>query len=149
MTDTTTIRPFTAASFDQYLAEEKLMASRCMDCGALHLPPRAICPECYSENLEWTETSGKGKLVGFTVVVIVPTFMAEQGFGRNNPYVSGIVELDEGVKVSAHINGLDATKPAEIQVGTPLEVDFVTFGEGDETKTRIRTKCGMASRTTI
>ena len=140
MTDTTTIRPFTAASFDQYLAEEKLMASRCMDCGALHLPPRAICPECYSENLEWTETSGKGKLVGFTVVVIVPTFMAEQGFGRNNPYVSGIVELDEGVKISARIIDVDVTKPEEIKIGTPLTVEFVSFGEGDNAKTYLAFK---------
>ncbi len=62
MTETTTIRPFTVASFDQYLAEGKLMASRCEDCGELTLPPRAICPKCHSENMAWTETSGKGKL---------------------------------------------------------------------------------------
>jgi len=134
------IRPFTAASFDQYLAESKLMASRCEDCGELTLPPRAICPKCHSEKMTWTETSGKGKLAGFTVISIAPTFMIEQGYGRNNPYVSGIVELDEGVKVSAHINGLDATQPAEIKVGTPLAVDFVTFGEGDNAKTYLAFK---------
>ena len=140
MTETTTIRPFTVASFDQYLTESKLMASRCEDCGELTLPPRAICPKCHSENMAWTETSGKGKLAGFTVISIAPTFMIEQGYGRNNPYVSGIVELDEGVKISARINGLDATKPEEIKVGTPLEVDFVTFGEGDEAKTYLAFK---------
>ncbi len=66
--------------------------------------------------------------------------MIEQGYGRDKPYISGIVELDEGVKVSARINGLDATKPAEIKVGTPLEVDFVTFGEGDNAKTYLAFK---------
>jgi len=136
----TIIRPFTAVSFDQYIAEGKLMASRCEDCGELTLPPRAICPKCHSEKLAWTETSRKGKLVGFTVISIAPTFMIEQGYGRNNPYVSGIVELDEGVKVSAHITGLDATKPEEIKVGTSLAVDFVTFGEGDNVKTYLAFK---------
>ena len=140
MTETTTIRPFTVASFDQYLAEGKLMASRCEDCGELTLPPRAICPKCHSEKMAWTETSGKGKLAGFTVISIAPTFMIEQGYGRDNPYVSGIVELEEGVKVSARINGLDATKPEEIKVGTALEVDFVTFGEGDNAKTYLAFK---------
>ena len=140
MTETTTIRPFTVASFDQYLAESKLMASRCEDCGELTLPPRAICPKCHSEEMAWTETSGKGTLAGFTVISIAPTFMIEQGYGRDNPYVSGIVELEEGVKVSARINGLDATKPEEIKVGTALEVDFVTFGEGDNAKTYLAFK---------
>jgi uncharacterized OB-fold protein len=135
MTDTATIRPFTAASFDQYLAEGKLMASRCVNCGTLNLPPRAICPKCHSENLEWTETSGKGKLAGFTVVSIAPTFMIEQGYGRDKPYASGIVELEGGVKISARITGVDATKPEEIKVGTPLTVDFITVGEGEEAKT--------------
>jgi hypothetical protein len=135
MTDTTTIRPFTAASFDQYLAEGKLMASRCTDCEALNLPPRAICPKCHSENLVWTETSGVGKLAGFTVVYIAPTFMAKQGYGRDKPYVSGIVELDEGVKVSARITGVETTKPEEIKVGAALTVEFITVGVGEEAKT--------------
>jgi uncharacterized OB-fold protein len=140
MTDITTIRPFTAASFDQYLAEGKLMASRCTDCGTLNLPPRAICPKCHSENLEWTETSGKGELAGFTVVSIAPTFMIEQGYGRDKPYVSGVVELDEGVRISARIMGVDATKPEEIKVGTPLTIDFITVGESDEVKTYLAFK---------
>jgi len=140
MTDTTTIRPVTAASFDQYLAEGKLMASRCADCGTLSLPPRAICPKCHSENMEWTETSGKGKLAGFTVISIAPTFMIEQGYGRDKPYVSGIVELEEGVKISARIMGVDATKPEEIQVGVPLTVDFITVGEDDKAKTYLAFK---------
>ena len=135
-----TIRPFTVASFDQYLAEGKLMASRCEDCGELTLPPRAICPKCHSHNMAWTETGGKGKLAGFTVISIAPTFMIEQGYGRDNPYVSGIVELDEGVKVSARVTGLDTSKPEEIKVGTPLTVDFVTFGEGDNAKTYLAFK---------
>ena len=141
MTETiTTIRPFTAASFDQYLTESKLMASRCADCGTINLPPRPICPKCHSENLEWNETEGKGKLAGFTVVYIAPIFMIEQGYGRENPYVSGIVELDEGVKISARIIGVEATKPEEIKVGAPLTVDFITVGEGDATKTYLAFK---------
>ena len=127
-------RPFTAASFYQYISNGKLMASRCNDCGALYLPPRAICPKCHSQNMAWVETSGKGKLAGFTVVYIAPTFMIEQGFSRENPYVTGVVELEEGVKISARILGVDPSRPETIRVGTPLVLEMVEIGEGETRK---------------
>ena len=138
--ETTTVRPFSAAAFDQYLAEHKLMAARCTKCGGVYAPPRAICPKCRSEEMEWVETSGRGKLAGFTIIYSGPTFMVEQGFDRKNPYVSGIVELEEGGFISARITGLDISKPAEIRIGTPLSVDFVEFGEGDTKKTYLAFK---------
>ena len=131
--ETITARPFTSAAFDQYIAEHKLMASRCTKCGGSYVPPRAICPKCHSDEMEWVETSGKGKLAAFTVIYSGPTFMVEQGFDRKNPYVSGIVELEEGTCISARITGLDPALPTEIKIGTPVSVDFIEFGE-DETK---------------
>ena len=133
--ETTTIRPFSAAAFNQYIAEHKLMATRCTKCDKTYTPPRAICPNCHSEEMEWTEVSGKGKLSGFTVIYSGPTFMAEQGFDRANPYISGIVELEEGTNISARIIDLDPLKPNKIKIGTPLNVDFVEFGEGEAKKT--------------
>jgi len=133
--ETTMIRPFSAAAFDQYIAEHRLMAARCTYCGGLYVPPRAICPKCHSEALEWAETSGKGKLAAFTVIYSGPTFMVEQGFDRKNPYVSGIVELEEGICISARITGLDPSRPAEIRIGAPLDVEFVEVGEGEAKKT--------------
>jgi uncharacterized OB-fold protein len=134
MSEATTLRPFSAASFDKYLSEHKLMAARCTQCGGLYVPPRAICPTCQSEELEWVETSGTGKLAAFTVIYSGPTFMMEQGFDRKNPYVSGIVELEEGPRISARITGLDPAKPAEIRIGTSLSLDFVEVGEGGAKK---------------
>lgn len=133
--ETTTVRPFTSAAFDQFIAEHKLMASRCTKCGESYVPPRAICPKCHSEEMEWVETSGKGKLAAFTVIYSGPTFMVEQGFDRKNPYVSGIVELEEGARMSARITGVDPTKPNEIKIDSPMTVDFVGFGDGERKKT--------------
>jgi len=137
MTDTTTSRPFTAAAFNQFLAENKLMGSHCPHCMATYLPPRAICSQCLSGNLEWVEVSGKGKLAAFTSIYIAPTFMIEQGFDRNNPYLTGIVELDEGPKISARLVGFDAARPEQAEIGTPLKVTFIEYGEGDEKKTAL------------
>ena len=131
----TASRPFTAASFYQYLAEEKLMGSRCPHCAAIYLPPRAICPQCHGETLEWVELSGEGVLAAFTSISIAPTFMIEQGFDRNNPYLTGIVELAEGPKISARLLGFDAAQPQQAQIGASLTVEFLTHGEGEQQKT--------------
>ena len=127
-------KPFTAASFSEYLAENKLMGSHCPACNESFLPPRALCPHCFGDELDWVEFSGKAKLAAFTSIAIAPTAMIEAGYGRDNPYVAGIVELEEGVKVSAQILDLDASQPEAIKIGTPLQVAFVERGEGDAKK---------------
>ncbi len=126
------MRPFTEASFRQYLSEKKLMGSYCSECNQVHLPPRAFCGDA---KLEWREMSGKGKLVAFTVIYIAPQSMIDAGYDRNNPYVTGIVELEEGVRISAFIQGLDAKKPNSITIGMPLTVDFIERGKGDDKQT--------------
>lgn len=136
----TTVRPFSVAAFNQYIGEHRLMATRCTNCGSVYAPPRAICPKCHSENLEWIETTGRGKLATFTVIYSGPTFMVEQGFDRKNPYVSGIVQLEEGIRISARITGVDPSRPEEIRIGTPLNVDFLEFGEGEAKKTYLAFK---------
>ena len=129
-----TERPFTPASFSQFLNEKKLMGSHCAHCNSDFLPPRAICPKCYSDQLEWVEFSGKAKLAAFTSIYIAPTAMIEAGYGRDNPYLAGVVELDEGPKISGQILGPDPRKPDEIEIGTLLMVEFVERGEGEAKK---------------
>lgn len=125
-------RPFTAAAFSQYLAEHTLAGTRCTECGSVYLPPRAICPACQSSALEWTEFSGKGALAAFTSIFVGPSAMVAQGYDRTHPYVSGIVELEEGVAISARILGVDALQPEVAWIGTPLTVNCLEEGEGDQ-----------------
>jgi hypothetical protein len=135
-------RPFTAASFNQYLAEHKLMGTRCPACEATYIPPRAICPACHGDALGWVELSGHGKLAAFTSIYVGPSAMVAEGYDRNNPYVSGIVELAEGAKISARILGVDARQPDVAWIGTPLTVTFVDHGEGDSKSTVLAFSAG-------
>ncbi len=127
--------PFTAAGFQELLNEKKLMAARSASSGKLFLPPRPIDPETLSDEMEWVELSGEGKLVAYTTVSIGTSAMIEAGYDRNNPYCTGIVELAEGPRFSAQISGVDTTNPASIQIGLPLRATFVERGEGEDTKT--------------
>jgi len=126
---------FTSANFNKFLSEHKLMGTRCTKCGGLYLPPRAICPECHSDQIEWVELSGQGKLAAFSAVFIGPSAMNAEGYDRTNPYCAGIVELAEGVKISARVLGVDAKHPANIAIGTPLTVEYLDKGEGEQKKT--------------
>jgi uncharacterized protein len=124
-------RPFTFASFNQYLSERRLMGTRCPACDRIYLPPRAVCPRCHGGSLEWVELAGRGRLAAYTCIYVAPSAMIAAGYGRDNPYCSGIVELDEGVKMSALILGVDAKDPPGIRIGAPVAVDFVEQGAGD------------------
>jgi len=118
-------RPFSDTAFEKYLREDKLMGSRCKQCRALYVPPRPICVKCRGDDLAWEEMTGSGKLVAFTCISIGPSFMIAEGYNRKNPYCSGVVELKEGPRVDARIEGVDPTKPETIRVGTPLGIRFL------------------------
>ena len=78
---------------------------------------------------------GTGRLAAFTSIVVAPPYMVKEGFDRNNPYIVGVIELEEGVKTVARIVGVDAKKPEQIKVGTPLKSEFLQKGEGPEIQT--------------
>jgi len=138
-------RPFTNASYEQFLNEEKLMGSRCKRCGALFLPPRPICIQCYGTEMEWVEMQGKGKLVAFTCIAVGPPFMADEGYDREHPYCSGVVELEGGVRVDARIERVDASRPETIKVGSPLTMEFLHRGEGGNLETFLAFRLSTAS----
>jgi len=94
-----------------------------------------MCPECYSGKMELVEFGTRGTLLAFTIVHIASTKMIDAGYGRENPHCSGIVELENGLRISAQILGLDAANPSTIVIGTPLEAVFVTRSEADQMET--------------
>jgi len=85
--------------------------------------------------MEWVEIKGKGRLATFTCIAIGPPFMIEEGYDRKHPYVCGVVDLEEGVRVVARIEGFDGTRPETIEIGARVEVDFLHRGEGQSAMT--------------
>lgn len=128
-------KPFTHVSFQQFLNEHKLMGARCRETGEIYIPPRPLCPHTFSEDMEWVELSGEGTLAAYTAVHIGPTAMVNAGYDRLKPYCSGIVRLKEGPAISAQIIGVDAKRPENIQIGTPLHVTFLDRKQGEQQRT--------------
>lgn len=115
---------FSVKSFYDFLGKSKLMGVRCLKCNKLFTPPKPMCPYCDSTNLSWVELSGKGKLVTFTVIHVGPSELANE-----TPYIVGVVELNEGPKVSCRITGIDPSKPDLIELKSPMKADFIIKGE--------------------
>ena len=118
------IRAFTDRSYETFLSEEQLMGSRCGDCGALFVPPRGLCPTCHDDNLSWEQASGRGRLVAMTRMAMVSPGLADEGFGGDRPYCSGVVELEEGPRVVARLAGRENDEPGEMEVGQEMLVGF-------------------------
>jgi hypothetical protein len=74
--------------FYQNLREGRFTTTKCRDCGAEPFPPRVLCPECWSTNLEWIDWPTEGAVVEVTEEVVgVPL-----GFGKP-PLVHALVDL--------------------------------------------------------
>jgi uncharacterized OB-fold protein len=113
-----TEKPFTIEQFYTFMAEGKLMAGKCKKCGKIHLPPRPLCDNCYAQDFEWKEISGKGKLLTITIIHVAPP-----KFQALAPYTVGIVELENGLKLPGMVSGV---AELNLKVGLELTIDFKT-----------------------
>ena len=57
--------------------------------------------------------------------------MNAEGYGRDKPYLTGIVELDEGPRISARLLGWEETKPEDIKIGSRMAFTTVEVGQGE------------------
>jgi uncharacterized OB-fold protein len=113
-----TTEPFTIDQFYKFLAQGKLMAGKCTQCGKIHLPPRPLCDNCYSQNFTWVKITGKGKLLTYTTIHVAP-----QQFQDIAPYAVGILELENGLKLPGMIT---TSTPEKLHIGMELKIDFTT-----------------------
>ncbi|HQA28858.1 MAG TPA: Zn-ribbon domain-containing OB-fold protein [Brevefilum fermentans] len=120
--------------FFEALEAGVLIGSHCLDCGTKSIPQRQICPKCLGSRTEIVEYSGKGFLAAFTVVYVPSSMMANNGFDSKNPYCVGIVELDEGPKISAQILDVDLSNPESISIGTKLVMASAKNNAGENQK---------------
>jgi uncharacterized protein len=73
--------------FYENLKQGRFTTTKCKECGHVAYPPRVICPECYSENLDYIDLPRKGKVVVFSEEVKgVP-------LGFESPLIHAVVDL--------------------------------------------------------
>lgn len=76
----------------------RLIAGQCKSCSALSFPKAPVCPACLSEDVAITHLASEGTLYSFATVHQAPKNWIV-------PYHLGYVDLTDGIRVLAHIEG--------------------------------------------
>jgi uncharacterized OB-fold protein len=96
-----------------------LLAGRCADCGELRFPATTLCPGCGGERIESVALTGEGSIYTFSIVRMPPP-----GYGGEVPYAVGVVELPDGIRVTATILAEDLDRLA---VGDSVAFELLTL----------------------
>ena len=96
--------------------EGRFLVPFCSACGKAHWYPRAICPFCASDKVEWREASGKGTIYTFSVMQRV-----------KEPYAIAHVTLAEGPTMLTNIVDCDFDT---LHVGQQVRVTFADTENG-------------------
>ena len=103
--------------------EKKLMLQYDPEAKAFQFWPRPIGVKSGKANLEWRASSGRGVLYSYTLVHV-----PAPGFEDRVPYLIGLVELDEGVRIVANLVGVGAD---DVRIGMPMRVTWEPLGDGN------------------
>jgi NAD(P)-dependent dehydrogenase (short-subunit alcohol dehydrogenase family)/uncharacterized OB-fold protein len=98
-------------------AEGRFALQVCRDCGAVQYPPREACQACLSVRLDWRAQDGAGALLADTVL----HHSNDLFFRERLPWRLGLVRLDVGAAVVAHLHGDVPPAPARVRVTARLD----------------------------
>ena len=101
------------STFSDGLRDNKLMGTKCRNCGAKYLPPRIHC-RCGSSQMEWFEAPSKGKILTYTLIA-----QPSESMSKYAPYIIAIAELEDGSRILAQLS--ESTLRA-VKVGMQVEV---------------------------
>ena len=90
---------------------------QCRDCGTVQYPPREACQKCLSIRLDWKPQSTDGELLSATVL----HHSNDLFFRERLPWRLGLVKLDCGPTVVAHLHERVATAPSRVFVAAKLD----------------------------
>jgi len=89
----------------------------CTSCAQFFFYPRTFCPHCFGDAIEWRTCSGRGTLYTYAIQYRM------QMPGFTPPYVTAIVQLDEGPRLMTNLVGVEPTTEA-IRCDMPVEVTW-------------------------
>ena len=114
----------TASTFLTALRDEKrIMGLRCQKCSRVYIPPRKVCPICFTENSEWVPLSEKGVVRSFTVAR-----RNLKALPKKPPVIFGLIQLDGAD--TAILQFIDGIEPERVAIGMRVEAQFAKNRSG-------------------
>lgn len=113
-----------ARPFWEGCRRHELWLPYCDRCQRFFFYPRPFCPHCFTWKVDWRRVSGRGVIHAFAVHYRATNPL----WVEDVPYVTAIVELDEGPRLFTHLVDVKPD-PARIHSGMPVEVVFEDVNE--------------------
>ncbi len=117
----------TFKEFNEALKNDKILGLKCNQCGNINVPPKMVCSQCTSPDMEVVEVIGKGKIQTFTTVNV-----ASEGREGEVPYTIVMVELDEGPWIMGNLGGIDPASASMELIGKPVMMKDNLVFAGDK-----------------
>jgi NAD(P)-dependent dehydrogenase (short-subunit alcohol dehydrogenase family)/uncharacterized OB-fold protein len=111
------VRSRVALGLTAAAARGRLELQVCRDCGTVQYPPREACRVCLSLRLDWREQDGAGELLAETLL----RHSHELFYRERMPWRLGMVRLDCGPVVVAHLHGDCGSAPSSVRVQAALD----------------------------
>ncbi len=93
------------------LKEEKILGTKCTQCGKVFVPARTFCPVCLSDMAEWVEVKPEGEILTWT-------FVSAKYYGqvKDPPYIIATIKL-VGTDCGFHhfIGGVDLSDAKQVR----------------------------------
>jgi len=105
--------------------EKKITATKCPTCGKVYIPPRKVCPVCFTENTEWVTVSDEGVVVTFS---IARRPFASIPKDKEVPVIWALIKLDGADTAMLHY--LDEVKPEDLKIGMRVKAVFSEVRKG-------------------
>ena len=112
--------------------EGKLIVQYCSVCDRRQYPPEPACRDCgFNFHLTWQETSGRAKIVGYSITYDSRLVQ----WHPLQPFLNVIVALEEDPVINFHTNliddyGTNLSEEPDIPIGATCEVQFVEAAPG-------------------
>ena len=112
-----------------HLEQVRMKGSRCRSCGEVFMGKSVYCASCTSEDMDEVVLSNRGTLWTYTFIQYQPPGDYRGPSNPFIPFVEGLVELPEGIRVLAPVKECDFDR---VRIGMPLElVVHELFQDGD------------------
>jgi uncharacterized OB-fold protein len=108
-----------SAPFWDATRSQQLVMQWCVTCDEVVFYPRAVCPRCLGDQLEWRPARGTGTVYAVTVDHRPPE--------DESRYAVALVDLDEGARMMTNIVGCD---PDSVTIGMPVTVSWERLPDG-------------------
>ncbi len=108
--------------YSEALKQNKLLGLKCRACGAITTPPKMVCRQCASPDMDIIELKGSGKIRTFTTV-----YVASEGREDEVPYTIVMVELDDGPWIMGNLGDFDPAQASMELVGKKVKMGHKVF----------------------